>query len=30
MNAGAGFYNDFCNFSIEITVPEGFLVWATA
>lgn len=23
------FYNDFCNFEAEITVPEGFAVWAT-
>ncbi len=22
------FYNDFNNYSVEITVPEGFLVWA--
>ncbi len=23
------FYNDFCNFDAEITVPEKFVVWAT-
>lgn len=23
------FYNDFCNFSAEVTVPSGFVVWAT-
>jgi hypothetical protein len=23
------FYNDFCNFDVAITVPKGFLVWAT-
>ncbi len=23
------FYNDFNNFNVEISVPEGFLVWAT-
>ncbi len=23
------FYNDFNNYNVEITVPEGFLVWAT-
>lgn len=23
------FYNDFSNFNVEITVPEGFAVWAT-
>lgn len=28
-NGMAEFYNDFCNFDVEITVPEGFIVWAT-
>lgn len=23
------FYNDFCNFDVQITVPNRFLVWAT-
>ena len=23
------FYNDFCNFDVNITVPDNFLVWAT-
>jgi hypothetical protein len=23
------FYNDFCNFSVDITVPGNYLVWAT-
>jgi hypothetical protein len=23
------FYNDFCNFDVEITVPGGYVVWAT-
>lgn len=23
------FYNDFANFDVEITLPEGFIVWAT-
>jgi hypothetical protein len=23
------FYNDFCNFNVEITVPGDYLVWAT-
>ncbi len=23
------FYNDFNNYNVEITVPEGFIVWAT-
>ncbi|MBS1731543.1 MAG: M1 family metallopeptidase [Bacteroidetes bacterium] len=23
------FYNDFCNFSVDITVPKNFIVWAT-
>ena len=23
------FYNDFCNYDVEIIVPKGFLVWAT-
>ncbi|MFB9862337.1 M1 family metallopeptidase [Rufibacter immobilis] len=23
------FYNDFCNFNVEITVPQHFVVWAT-
>jgi hypothetical protein len=25
----AEFYNDFCNFKAEITVPDKFVVWAT-
>jgi len=25
----AEFYNDFCNFKVDITVPRNFLVWAT-
>lgn len=28
-NGLAEFYNDFCNFEVEITVPDGFMVWAT-
>ncbi|PKP03431.1 MAG: hypothetical protein CVU11_08045 [Bacteroidetes bacterium HGW-Bacteroidetes-6] len=28
-NGMAEFYNDFCNFEVEITVPEKFMVWAT-
>lgn len=28
-NGMAEFYNDFCNFEAEITVPENFMVWAT-
>ncbi|MCB0522321.1 MAG: M1 family metallopeptidase [Lewinellaceae bacterium] len=23
------FYNDFCNFKADITVPDGYVVWAT-
>ncbi len=23
------FYNDFCNFNFEVTVPKNFVVWAT-
>ena len=23
------FYNDFCNFSVDVTVPRHFVVWAT-
>lgn len=23
------FYNDFCNFDVEVTVPGGYMVWAT-
>ncbi len=23
------FYNDFCNFNVSVTVPGGYLVWAT-
>jgi len=23
------FYNDFCHFSAEVTVPDGYIVWAT-
>lgn len=25
----AEFYNDFCNFKAEITLPKGFVLWAT-
>ncbi|WP_241737927.1 M1 family metallopeptidase [Hymenobacter polaris] len=25
----AEFYNDFCNFKVDVTVPRNFLVWAT-
>ena len=25
----AEFYNDFCNFNVDVTVPRNFLVWAT-
>ncbi|MDO7742525.1 MAG: M1 family metallopeptidase, partial [Pedobacter sp.] len=25
----AEFYNDFCNFKAEITVPKGYVLWAT-
>ncbi|WP_442587953.1 M1 family metallopeptidase [Pedobacter sp. AW31-3R] len=25
----AEFYNDFCNFKAEITVPKNFVIWAT-
>ena len=25
----AEFYNDFCNFKAEVTVPKNFVVWAT-
>ena len=28
-NGSQEFYNDFCNFDAEITVPKNFLVWAT-
>ncbi|PLW93288.1 MAG: hypothetical protein C0592_06615 [Marinilabiliales bacterium] len=28
-NGMAEFYNDFSNFEVNITVPEGFMVWAT-
>ncbi|MGZ4017543.1 MAG: M1 family metallopeptidase, partial [Flavisolibacter sp.] len=28
-NGSQEFYNDFCNFEAEITVPKKFLVWAT-
>ena len=28
-NGMAEFYNDFCNFDVEIKVPQGFIVWAT-
>jgi len=28
-NGTQEFYNDFCNFDAEITVPKGFVVWAT-
>ncbi len=28
-NGMAEFYNDFSDFSVEISVPEGFMVWAT-
>ncbi|HEY4335222.1 MAG TPA: M1 family metallopeptidase [Puia sp.] len=23
------FYNDFCNFNVEVTVPAGYMAWAT-
>jgi len=23
------FYNDFCNFDVDVTVPGGYMVWAT-
>ncbi|HEY4112216.1 M1 family metallopeptidase [Puia sp.] len=23
------FYNDFCNFNVEVTVPGGYMVWGT-
>ncbi|MDJ0364518.1 M1 family metallopeptidase [Hymenobacter sp. H14-R3] len=26
---GPEFYNDFCHFEVDITVPRNFLVWAT-
>ncbi|HLN52680.1 MAG TPA: M1 family metallopeptidase [Lentimicrobium sp.] len=28
-NGMSEFYNDFGNFEVDITVPEGFIVWAT-
>ena len=28
-NGMAEFYNDFSDFSVEISVPKGFMVWAT-
>ncbi|HBG71308.1 MAG: hypothetical protein A2W93_01670 [Bacteroidetes bacterium GWF2_43_63] len=28
-NGLAEFYNDFCNFEVDITVPDQFMVWAT-
>jgi hypothetical protein len=28
-NGQQEFYNDFCNFKTSITVPKGFVVWAT-
>ncbi|MBC6989092.1 M1 family metallopeptidase [Hymenobacter sp. BT491] len=28
-NGSQEFYNDFCNFDAEITVPRNFVVWAT-
>lgn len=28
-NGLAEFYSDFCNFEVEITVPDQFMVWAT-
>lgn len=28
-NGMAEFYNDFCNFEVEISVPDKFMVWAT-
>ncbi len=28
-NGMAEFYNDFSDFSVEISVPDGFIVWAT-
>ena len=28
-NGMAEFYNDFCSFEVEITVPKNFMVWAT-
>jgi len=28
-NGAQEFYNDFCNFKAEITVPQHFVVWAT-
>jgi len=28
-NGSQEFYNDFCNFDVNITVPKNFVVWAT-
>jgi hypothetical protein len=28
-NGSQEFYNDFCNFDVNITVPRNFIVWAT-
>ena len=28
-NGSQEFYNDFCNFSVDITVPKNYVVWAT-
>ena len=28
-DGGVEFYNDFCHFNANITVPSGFVVWAT-
>ncbi|MFL5742283.1 MAG: M1 family metallopeptidase [Flavisolibacter sp.] len=28
-NGSQEFYNDFCNFDVNVTVPKNFLVWAT-
>ncbi|WP_046245722.1 M1 family metallopeptidase [Hymenobacter terrenus] len=28
-NGSQEFYNDFCNFSVDVTVPRHFVVWAT-
>ncbi len=28
-NGTQEFYNDFCNYKVEITIPGGYMVWAT-
>jgi len=28
-NGSQEFYNDFCSFNVQITVPKNFIVWAT-